>query len=242
MLSVILLCMLMILLSTQVWSGIWSVATTRIGFTMWIWSERHCRLGQEVTCWFHCINLTGFILQSVLENLLECWGVPSFLNWIGALTLSLMLKLSPRKLIYFMKFLSPKVTLYLYKSTIWPCLEYCYHVLVCAPSCYLELFNKLQQQRCWPVGFLFATSLESLAHLQNVVSLSLFYRYYLCRCYYELAQLVPLPDSWGRSTCYSDKLHDFSVIIPRCHKDVYVNSFFPCMARSWNSLPIEYFH
>ena len=32
------------------WSGIWSVATTRIGFWTWIWSTRHCGLGQEVAC------------------------------------------------------------------------------------------------------------------------------------------------------------------------------------------------
>ena len=40
---------------------------------------------------------------------------------------------------------------------------------------------------------------------------------------------------------YSDRLHDFSVAIPRCYKDGYVNSFFPRTARMWNSLPIEYF-
>ena len=62
--------------------------------------------------------------------------------------------------------------------------------------------------------------------------------YYFGRCCSsELAQLVPLPYSRGRSTCYSDGLHDFSVTIPRCYKDVYVNSFFPRTARLWNSLP-----
>ena len=30
----------------------------------------------------------------------------------------------------------------------------------------------------------------------------------------------------GRSTRYPDRLHGFSVTIPRCYKDVYVNSFF----------------
>ena len=57
----------------------------------------------------------------------------------------------------------------------------------------------------------------------------------------ELAQLVPLPFSRGSSTHYSDRLHDFSVTIPRCCKDVYVNSFFPRTARLRNSLPIEFF-
>ena len=83
--------------------------------------------------------------------------------------------------------------------------------------------------------------LEPLAHRRNVASLSLFYRYYFGRCLSELAQLVPLPYSRGRSTRYSDRLHDFSVTIPRAYKDVYVNSFFPRTARLWNSLPIECF-
>ena len=36
-------------------------------------------------------------------------------------------------------------------------------------------------------------------------------------------------------------MHDFSVIICRCCKNVYVNSCFPCMATLWNSLTIECF-
>ena len=64
-----------------------------------------------------------------------------------------------------------------------------------------------------------------LARYQNVESLSLFYRYYFVRCSSDLAQLVPLPYSPGKSTCYSDRLHDFSVTIPRCCKNVHVNSF-----------------
>ena len=93
----------------------------------------------------------------------------------------------------------------------------------------------------YKVGPSLATSLEPLAHRQNVASLRHFYRYYFGRFSAELAQLVPLPFCRGRSTHYSDRLHDFSVTIPRCYKDVYSNSFFPCTARLWNSLPTEYF-
>ena len=46
---------------------------------------------------------------------------------------------------------------------------------------------------------------------------------------------------WAGSPNYSDRLHDFSVTIPRCYKDDYVNSFFPHKSRLWNSLPIECF-
>ena len=69
--------------------------------------------------------------------------------------------------------------------------------------------------------------------------LSLFYRYYIGRYSSELVELVPLPYSQGRCTQYSDRLHDSSVTIPRCYKEVYVNSFFARSAKLWILLPIE---
>ena len=72
--------------------------------------------------------------------------------------------------------------------------------------------------------------------------LSLSYRYCLDRCTSEQAELVILPYPRRKSTRYSDWLHEFSVTIPSCYKDVYFNSFFPRTARLWNSLPIECFH
>ena len=101
-----------------------------------------------------------------------------------------------------------------------------------ASNCYLELLDKLQKRICMTVGPSLAASLEPLAHCRNVASLSLLCRYYFGRCSSELAELVPLPYSRGRSTRYSDRLHDFSVTIPRCFKDVYVNSFFPHTTRA----------
>ena len=120
-------------------------------------------------------------------------------------------------------------------------MEYCCHVWAGAPSCSWELLEKLQKRICRTVSPSLAASLEPLAHHRNVASLSLFYRYCFGRFSSELAQLVPLPFSRVRSTRYSNKLHDFSVTIPRCYKDVYRNSFFPRTARLWNSLPIERF-
>ena len=94
------------------------------------------------------------------------------------------------------KFLSLEVALYLYKSTIRPCMEYCCHVWPGAPSCSLELLDKVQKWICRSVGPSLAASLETLAaHCQNVASLSLFYMYYFGCCSSELAQLVPLPCS-----------------------------------------------
>ena len=164
------------------------------------------------------------------------------LNW-GSYIVSIAKTASKKigALIRSMKFLSPEVALYLYKATIRPCMEYCCHVWAGAASCYLELLDKLQKWICRTVGPSLGTSLEPLAHRQNVASLSLFYRYFFGRCSFELAQLVPLPYSRGRSTRYSGRLHNLSVTIPRCYKDVYVNSFCPHTARLWNSLPIECF-
>ena len=85
-------------------------------------------------------------------------------------------------LIRSMKFLSPEVALYLYKSAIHPCMEYCCHVWAGAPSCYLDLLDKLQKWIRRIVGPSLAASLEPLAHHRNVASLSLFYRYYFGRC------------------------------------------------------------
>ena len=120
-------------------------------------------------------------------------------------------------------------------------MEYCCHFRAGALSCYLELLDKLQKFVHRTVGTSLAASLEPMVHCGNVASLSLFCRYYFGRCSSELAQLVPLSYSWGRSTCYSGRLHDFSLTIPRRYKDVYVNSFFPHTARLWNSLPVERF-
>ena len=107
-------------------------------------------------------------------------------------------------LIHSMNFLSPEYALYLYKSTLHPCMEYCCHIWPGAPRCYLELLDKLQKRTCMTVRPTLAASVQPLAHHQNVASLSLFYRYYFGRCSSELAQLVLLPFSQGRSTCYSD--------------------------------------
>ena len=73
-------------------------------------------------------------------------------------------------LIRSMKFLSPEVALYLYKSTIRPCMEYCCHVWAGVPRSYLDLLDKLQKLICIIVGPSLAASLEPSAHRRNVAS------------------------------------------------------------------------
>ena len=90
-------------------------------------------------------------------------------------------------LIRSMKFLSLEVALYLYKSIIRPCMEYCCHVCAVSPSCKLEFLDKLQKRICKTVGPSLVASVEPLVHRLNVASLSLFYRYYFGRCSSKLS-------------------------------------------------------
>ena len=181
--------------------------------------------------------MDGFVLEEKSSFKMLGLTFSSKLDW-GSYIISIAKTASKKigALICSMKFFSPEVALYLCKSNIRPCMEYCCQVWAGSPSCYLEMLDKIQKRICKTVD-------PSLAayHRRNVASLSLFYRCYFGRCSSELAQLVPLPFFRGRSTRYSDRLHDFSVTIPRCYKDVYVKSFFPRTARLWNSLPIECF-
>ena len=100
------------------------------------------------------------------KSSLKMLGLTFFskLDW-GSYIVSIA-KTASRKigaLIRFKKFLSPEVALYLYKFTIRPCMEYC-HVWAGAPSCCLELLDKLQKRICRSVGPSLAASLEPLAH------------------------------------------------------------------------------
>ena len=156
----------------------------------------------------------------------------SELDW-GSYIISIA-KTSSKKigaLIRSVKFLSPGLGLYLCKFTKRSCMEYCCHAWAGASSCYLELFDKLQKQLCRAVGPLL-TSLEPLAHRRNVG---------ITLVDAHLNWFNWFPFSGGRSPRYSDRLHDFSTTILRCYRDVYVNSFFPRTARSYNFLPIECF-
>ena len=97
---------------------------------------------------------------------------------IGAVTASKKIG----ALIPSIEFLSPEVALYLYKSTIWLCMEYCCHIWAGAPGCYLELLDKLQNRICRIVVLSLCASLETLSHPQKVGSFSLFYKYCFGRC------------------------------------------------------------
>ena len=112
----------------KVWSGIWSVTTTRVGFWTWIWSMRHCGLGQEVA--FKILRFSFFFKFDWGSYIIPIAKTAS--KKIGALILSV-------------KFLSAEVALYLYNSTIRPCMQYYCRTWAGAPRCCLELLDKLQK-------------------------------------------------------------------------------------------------
>ena len=55
--------------------------------------------------------------------------------------------------------------------------------------------------------------------------------YIVGRCSCKLVQLITIRSSRGNPTRCSNRLYDFSVTVPKCYKDVYVNCFFPRTAR-----------
>ena len=154
----------------------------------------------------------NFFLECTEWEELRCWGQLSLLNWIRVLILSLLLKVAPRKL-------GPWFVLWSFFPLRLLCisinLQYCHAwntlclIWAGTPSCYLELMDKLPKWICRTVGPSLAASLERLAHHWNEACLSLLYSYCFVRCSSELAELVPLPYSRGRHTCYSDRLNSF---------------------------------
>ena len=150
------------------WSGIWSVGTTsmasKLESDLWDtvdWDRKwlvDLNAGKTQLVSFECSHTTGSIDVKMAvsfwgNQLLRCWSWLSLPNWIGALTLSLLLKLP----FFLLGLLCISINLP-YKT----CMKHCCHVWAGAPSCYLELFDKLQK---W-----------TMTHWQNVASLSLFYR------------------------------------------------------------------
>ena len=117
------------------------------------------------------VKMDGSVLEEKSSFKMLGLTFSSKLDW-GSYIISIA-KTASKKigvLIHSMKFLSPEVALYLYKSTICPCMEYCCHVWAGAPNCYLELLDKLQKRICRTGGPSLATSLEPFSHNRNVAS------------------------------------------------------------------------
>ena len=86
------------------------------------------------------VKMGGSILEEKSSFKMLGLTFSSKLDW-GSYIISTA-KIASKKigaLIRSVKFQSPEVALYLYKSTICPCMEYCCHVWAGPPSCYLDL-------------------------------------------------------------------------------------------------------
>ena len=127
-------------------------------------------------------------LFSKENHLLRFLDFLSLLTWTGVVALSPLLKLPPKKLRldWLCEFRSPEVALYLCKSTLRPCMEYFCHVWAGAPSCYLNMLDKLHKRVFRNVEFSLSASLEPLAHRRNIAILGIFCSYYFGRCLSEL--------------------------------------------------------
>ena len=90
------------------------------------------------------VKMDGSVLEE--KSSLKMLGLTFFskLDW-GPYIISIAKTASKKigALIRSMKFLSPEVAQYLYKSTILSCMEYCCHVWVGAPSCYMKMLDML---------------------------------------------------------------------------------------------------
>ena len=138
-------------------------------------------------------------------------------------------------------YLSRETILYLYKSLIRPCMEYCCHVWAGASSDALSLLDRIQKRICNIVGPDLASCLQPLSIRRDVASLSLLYKYFHGRCSSELSSLVPPLKVFNRRTRLSSSSHPFTLATPSCKKQFYSSSFFPRTTSLWNSLPSSCF-
>ena len=140
------------------------------------------------------------------------------------------------------RFLTPESILYLYKSTIWPCIVYCSHIWGGAPRSHqLDLLHRMQKRVVSLVGSGLSSDLQALSHRRDVASLSLFYKYYYGKYSSELADLVPPKGVTVRSTRFSEQMHRHTVNSPMGRIKFYQSSFFSCTTALWNPLTNECF-
>ena len=140
------------------------------------------------------------------------------------------------------RFLTPESILYLYKSTILPCMENCSHIWGGAPRSYeIDLLDQVQKLLVSLVGSGLSSDLQALSHRRDVASLSLFYKYYYGKCSSEFADLVPPKRVTVKSNRFSEQMHHHTVNSPMCRTKFYYSSLFSSTAALWNSLTNECF-
>ena len=177
------------------------------------------------------------------KNVLSCWEFLCLLNWVGFITLSPLLKLSPRKLglssvlwsLFLPKllFISINLPYSLPRSPV----VTCGLVLI---NCDLDMLDKLQKRIYRTVGPTLAACREPLGHRWDIASLSHFFRYFFGRYSPELTELVLFPFFFLEIPLVI--LTDCVIFLssfPDVNEDVCVNVVFPHAAWLLNSLPAE---
>ena len=101
----------------------------------------------------HILRLLGLTFYSKLD-----WGFYNIISFGQTASKKIV------ALICSMEFLSPEVAVFLHISTIRLYMERCFHFWADAPSCYLELSDKLQKRIYRTAGPSLASALEPLAH------------------------------------------------------------------------------
>ena len=145
------------------WSSIWSVATLDLASELESDLQNTVDWGREwlvnfiagktqlvLFDWFNSngaihMEMDGSFLEE--KYLLRCWGWCSLLNWIEAFTLSLLLKLSPRKLepwfVRWSFFLLRVLCICI--NLLQPCMECCRHagmvLIVSTGNCWISYRN-----------------------------------------------------------------------------------------------------
>ena len=139
-----------------------------------VFLSRSQRLFRACHSWFHLTSLIamvllmgkwmGLFLRKKSSFKMMRLTFSSKLDWCSCIiSIAKTASIKITALVHSMRFLLPEVALYLCKSAIQPCMEYCCHVWAGAPSYYLELLDKLQKQLCRTGGPSLAASLDSLS-------------------------------------------------------------------------------
>ena len=106
------------------------------------------------------VEMDGSVLKEKSSFMMLVLTFSSKLDWGSYITSTA--KTASKKigaLICYMKFLSLEVALYLYKSTICPCMEYCCHVWAGVPQLLpgiVRQITKTDMQDCWSFTYCFS--------------------------------------------------------------------------------------
>ena len=118
-------------------------------------------------------------------------------------------------------------------------MKYFFYAWCVAPSCYLDMLDKLEKLLFWTFGTSPAASLKPSPQHHNVARLYLFCRYHCSRWWSELDELAPLSYSRVPLVILIGYLIFLSPVLD-VTKMFMGTIFLPHMARLWNSLFAEY--